>query len=111
MNGYDRYLDFQYRRSGNFFTHLFRAIQQADHINLPKLALGFPEEVEAYKTWTRIGVKEFLKKVSLDMGDLREQFMIEYGLKEPYPLITIEFMAKKLSAQIKSKHIKKIKEK
>ena len=33
---------------------------------------------------------------------------IEYGLKEPYPLITIEFMAKKLNAQIKSKNIKKI---
>ena len=32
---------------------------------------------------------------------------IEYGLKEPYPLINIEFMAKKLTAQIKSKNIKK----
>ena len=35
---------------------------------------------------------------------------IVYGLDEPYPVITIEFLAKKLNAQIKSKYIKKIKE-
>ena len=35
---------------------------------------------------------------------------IEYGIGEPYPVITIELLAKKLNAQIKSKHIKKVKE-
>lgn len=82
MNGYDRYLDFQYRQSGDFFRNLFQAIQQADHINLAKIAKGYPEEVEAYKTWTRVGVKEFLKKVSPEMGKLREQFKMEYGLED-----------------------------
>ena len=81
-NGFDRYLAFQYDKSGDFFRGLFQAITFADSSNMKKLALGFPEEVEAYKTWTRIGVEEFLKKVSPDLGDLRKQFMLEYELKE-----------------------------
>lgn len=31
---------------------------------------------------------------------------IEYGLNEPYPVITVEFIAKKLKAQIKTKNVK-----
>jgi hypothetical protein len=31
---------------------------------------------------------------------------IEYGINEPYPVITIEFSARKLNAQIKSNHLK-----
>ena len=81
-NGFDRYLDFQYGKSGDFFQGLFQAITFADSSNMKKLAKVYPEEVEAYKTWTRIGVEEFLKKVSPDMGDLRKQFMLEYGLKD-----------------------------
>ena len=65
-NGYDRYLDKQFRMSGSFFSALFDAIMQADGTNLEKIAQGFPEEVEAYKTWTRIGVDEFLAKCSPD---------------------------------------------
>lgn len=61
-NGFDRYLDFQYRSGGSFFKALFQAIQRADVNNLPKLALGFPEEVEAYITWTRVGVEEFAER-------------------------------------------------
>lgn len=61
-SGFDRYLDFQYRSGGSFFKALFLTIQKADKYNLPKLALGFPEEVEAYKTWTRVGVEEFAKR-------------------------------------------------
>jgi len=64
MTGYDRYLEFQFNWSGDFFTYLFRAISMADEFNLAKLAEGFPEEVEAYKTWTRVGQNAFLNKCS-----------------------------------------------
>ena len=71
MNGYDKYLEFQFRQSGNFYgnyfyEHLFNAICVAGGDNLAKLALGFPEEVEAYKTFTRVGVEAFLEKCSPD---------------------------------------------
>ena len=66
MNGYDKYLEFQFRKSGSFYERLFSAITAADRGNLVKLALGFPEEVEAYKTFTQIGVDAFLKKCSPD---------------------------------------------
>ena len=66
MNGFDRYLEFQFRWSGSFYTHLFGAIQQADHKNLEKLAKGFPEEVDAYKTWARVGSDAFLSNCSQD---------------------------------------------
>ena len=64
MNGFDRYLEFQFHIAGDFHNALFRAIQQADESNLTKLAQGFPEEVEAYKTWARVGQKAFLNKCS-----------------------------------------------
>jgi len=80
-NGYDRYLDYQYRRSGGFFKALFDAIKVADSDNLPKLAKGFPEEVEAYKTWTRVGVTEFAEKVSPD-NPFMDEFKKEYGIDE-----------------------------
>ena len=66
MDGYDKYLEFQFRQSGSFYEHLFSAITAADGDNLAKLSLGFPEEVEAYKTFTRIGVEAFLEKCAPD---------------------------------------------
>jgi hypothetical protein len=60
--GYDRYLEFQFRWTGSFFTTLFNAIALADTKNTERLRQGFPEEVEAYQTWTRIGRDEFLAK-------------------------------------------------
>ena len=66
MNGYDKYLEFQFRQSGSFYEHLFNAIIAADRANRAKLALGFPEEVEAYKTFTRVGVDAFLEGCSPD---------------------------------------------
>ena len=66
QNGYDRYLDKQFGMGGGFFNALFEAIARADEGNLTKLAAGFPEEVDAYKTWTRIGRDEFLAKCSPD---------------------------------------------
>lgn len=79
MNGYDKYLEFQYKQTGDFFTALFNAISRADGNNLSLLTKGFPSEVEAYKTWTRIGVKEFLRHISQDHR-LRDQFVNEYNL-------------------------------
>jgi len=66
MNGYDKYLEYQYNQSGGFFTKLIRAIEHADEINLSALELGFPELVWAYKIWSRVGVSEFAKYVSPD---------------------------------------------
>ena len=61
-NGYDRYLDYQFSQSGDFFKTLFMAIGWADEINAEKLRKGFPEEVEAVHTFQRIGVEAFLEK-------------------------------------------------
>ncbi len=61
--GYGRYLDKQFRQSGSFFSALFEAIQQADETNTAKLKAGFPEEVDAYRLWTRVGAQSLLAKV------------------------------------------------
>ena len=65
-NGYDRYLDKQFGMGGGFFRLLFDTIAKADGDNLAKLEKGFPEEVDAYKTWTRVGKDAFLAKCSPD---------------------------------------------
>jgi hypothetical protein len=66
MNGFDKYLEFQFGLTGSFYTALFRAIHQADEDNLRRLAQGFPEEVEAYKVWSRIGRQDFLARCTPD---------------------------------------------
>ena len=81
MSGYDKYLEYQYRQTGDFYALLFRAIQQADGENLDRLAQGFPTEVEAYKCWTRIGVKEFATYVTPGHR-LLDTFRKEYQLEE-----------------------------
>jgi len=53
QNGYDRFLDYQFRRSGDFFKSLFKALFQADSTNFKKLALGFPEEAGAVLLFTQ----------------------------------------------------------
>jgi len=80
-NGYDRYLDFQYSRSGHFMQALFTAIMKADTENQDKLAMGFPEEVEAYRCWTRIGVEEFARRCGNKHSALFGTFCDEYGLE------------------------------
>lgn len=82
-NGFDRYLDYQYRSGGSFFKALFNAIKQADKYNLPKIAQGFPEEVEAYKTWTRVGVEEFAERCS-ESGDQFTFFCREYDIENKF---------------------------
>jgi hypothetical protein len=63
-SGFDRFLEWQYQFTGDFYTHLFRAIAQADDQNLERLAKGFPEEVEAHVTWTVQGVGPFVQGVT-----------------------------------------------
>jgi hypothetical protein len=80
-NGFDLYLEFQYRQAGDFVTGLFNAITVADSKNLAALAGPFPSMIEAYKTWTRVGVKEFAEKVTPGHR-LLETLKKEYGLED-----------------------------
>ena len=41
----------QYSDGDNFSSRLFKTIAKADTKNLNKLALGFPEEVDAYRRY------------------------------------------------------------
>lgn len=61
-SGYDKYLEFQFRETGNFYSKLFDLIAIADFEYIEKLRLIFPEEVDAYQTFTRIGQEAFLAK-------------------------------------------------
>lgn len=81
INGYDKYLEFQYRQTGGFYTALFNAIMRADNKNMVKFASGFPSEVEAYRIWTSGGgAEEFIKHVTPGHA-LLEQFADEYDLE------------------------------
>ncbi len=60
LNHYQRLEDdeliaikWQYKVYGDFFTALFNAIIRADEGNLFRLGGGYPNEVRAYKRWTR----------------------------------------------------------
>jgi len=79
-NGFDKYLDYQYRRSGGFYKSLFDTIKKADPENTERLRKGFPEEVDAYLIWTRVGVEEFAKKCSPG-NPLLATLVDEYDLK------------------------------
>ena len=79
-SGYDKYLEHQYRWSGDFYIALFRAITLADTDNTERLSKGFVEEVDAYRVWTREGVESFLNHVSPD-HPLRDRFIKEYNLE------------------------------
>jgi len=78
-NGFDKYLEYQYRWSGDFYQILFQAIQQADTKNSARLAQGFPEEVEAYHIWAHVGVEEFAQHCSQDhplLARLKEEYAL-----------------------------------
>ena len=64
MNGYDKYLEYQFHWTGSFYRTLFQAIELADDWNLTKLAKGFPEEVHAYILWSRQGMEALAAKCS-----------------------------------------------
>lgn len=63
-SGYDKYLEYQFGMTGDFYTNLFHAIQFADEINTERLRKGFPEEVDAYDLWAHVGREAFLAKCS-----------------------------------------------
>jgi len=75
--GCDRYLEYQYGWSGDFYQALWLAIMRADTKNKARLAKGFPEEVEAYRLWSRVGVREFAEHCSPE-HPLFAQFKKEY---------------------------------
>ena len=79
--GFSKYLEYQYRQTGSFYTQLFKAIQVADPENRARLVAGFPEEVEAYLTWSRKGAQDFLEHIPKDHR-LREKFIREYALED-----------------------------
>ena len=59
FNGYVLYAKFQLGMLGDFYTHLFTAISLADKKHLALVEKGFPQCVEAYKVFTRIGADSF----------------------------------------------------
>jgi len=78
-NGFDKYLEYQYGWSGDFYRFLVQAIQQADTKNSARLAQGFPEEVEAYHMWSQVGVEEFAQRCSQDhplLARLKEEYAL-----------------------------------
>lgn len=62
--GFDRFIEYQYGYTGDFYTLLFKAIQQADEQNLDRMSKGFPEEVSAYKLWSREGPEALSARVT-----------------------------------------------
>ena len=60
----------QYRYLGHFHKALFEAICVADEENLDRLSLGFPDEVEGYRKYTRQAGwwKEVQKKIGKQVG-------------------------------------------
>jgi hypothetical protein len=64
-------VDWQYKLAGDFKTALSHAIMTADSINIEKLRMGFPEEVEAYLKFSR--EDGWWQKVLKKMGVKDEQ--------------------------------------
>lgn len=79
-NGYDRYLDYQYSMGGGFFKALFDAIKLADIDNTAKLMLAFPEETDAFRLWTRVGVHTFALRVTPGF-ELLDKLCPEYDIR------------------------------
>lgn len=50
--GEQRLCDWQFGRLSGFWTAVWKAIATADNSNLERLALAFPDEVEAYKRFS-----------------------------------------------------------
>lgn len=57
----------QFRLLGDFQTSLARAITQADEMNLERLHLGFPEEVDGFTLWSRGNLAERLRAAGLEL--------------------------------------------
>lgn len=55
----------QYNKLGGFMTGIFNAMTMSDNINLNKLSMGFPEQVQAYKNYTNM--KGFWEQVKFNI--------------------------------------------
>lgn len=65
-------VEWQYRyQMGGFRTALIEAISHADIVNQAKLAKGFPEEVEAYRNFSR--VSGWWEEVQKKAGIIKEE--------------------------------------
>lgn len=70
----DYIFDFQYHLAGSFHRALWAAIHNADESNLYKLSLGFPDEVQGFKAWTRGDLYERASKIAGgDVGFLESE--------------------------------------
>jgi len=50
---------------GDFYSALWNAIKVADQRNLGRIALGFPEEIEAFNQWSYGDLGEILRESGL----------------------------------------------
>ena len=64
-------VEWQYHLTGGFMTALADAIRRADGRNLARLAMGFPDEVEAYRNYT--GVPGWWEEVQKRAGIIIRQ--------------------------------------
>lgn len=60
----DYIFDFQYHLAGSFHKALYEAIHRADESNLYRLSLGFPDEVQGFKAWTRGDLYDRASKIA-----------------------------------------------
>jgi len=81
MHGFNKYLEYQYRQSGDFYQALWLAIMRADTKNTARLAKGFPSEVEAYRVWSQEGAEAFAEQCSPD-HPLLPRLKNEYAIKD-----------------------------
>jgi len=61
------YLEFQWGMTGDFFTHLWRAIGHADMHNINRLRVGFPAEVKAYLSWTNGDLADRVREMGVSI--------------------------------------------
>jgi len=95
LTGYDRFIEFQYQFTGNFYTLLFCTIAQADETNLKRLGMGFPEEVHAHMLWTQEGQEALACRVTAG-HPLLKKLIAE--MKGECPDVLTEFMAEATKA-------------
>lgn len=57
-------LDIEFHMGGSFIKSLFDTIALADDLNLYKLSVGFPEEVQGYIAWSRGDLYERATKIA-----------------------------------------------
>lgn len=66
--GEEQLVKWQFRMQGDFYSALWKAIMLADEGNLDRLAEGFPDDVDAYKRFSRVSGywKDVCKRADID---------------------------------------------